>query len=430
MTSPANSRTGPLLLLAGLALLIGGFAGLIYLRFASGEAYPPGSSLRADPLGTKALFDSYRDLPGLGVDRNFTPFNEHRGLPEGAALLLPNANGARFHRLARFDAVRDFITGGGRLVIALNPRIPEIMYPYYNDDSDEDEDESVPEDKPEADNAGPADDPDPDAGFEPVPFRRAPRGEDERALWAGLTLLPFEAKAGYAFRNEQVVDRLLPLALPWRAGGRLTGLGEDWTPLYELAGETVAAARTFGDGEIIVLTDAYLLSNEALLMHREPGFLAWLPGGRHLVIFDETHLGVASQTGIAVLVRRYRLGGFVLTLAAVLGLVVWRGSLPLLPPHPGRAAGNTIRAELSSEAGLASLLSRGVSESELPETAFRLWKRSFIRNEADRRRHAALLREVEELLAAESALPPRRRNPRETHLKIHSILNRHPRTRL
>src|SRR5881396_3143359 len=58
-----------------LCVALGGFAfGLMHLfqlRFEAGDNYPPYSSLRADPLGTKALYDSLGTL--VSARRHFRP---------------------------------------------------------------------------------------------------------------------------------------------------------------------------------------------------------------------------------------------------------------------------------------------------------------------------------------------------------------------
>jgi len=43
---------------------------LYELRFAAGDIYPPYSSLRADPMGSKALYESILQLPGASAARN------------------------------------------------------------------------------------------------------------------------------------------------------------------------------------------------------------------------------------------------------------------------------------------------------------------------------------------------------------------------
>src|SRR6266487_6109478 len=59
-----------LLLLAVLLAVFGlGVGRLFQLRFEAGDVYPPYSSFRADPLGTKAFFESLKILRGITVQR-------------------------------------------------------------------------------------------------------------------------------------------------------------------------------------------------------------------------------------------------------------------------------------------------------------------------------------------------------------------------
>ncbi|MGD2272538.1 MAG: hypothetical protein PVI06_19215, partial [Desulfobacterales bacterium] len=70
------------LLLATLAVLslifCYGVVHLFLLRFETGDIYTPYSSLRSDPLGTRALFESLAQLAALSVRRNFRPLKEFR----------------------------------------------------------------------------------------------------------------------------------------------------------------------------------------------------------------------------------------------------------------------------------------------------------------------------------------------------------------
>src|SRR2546423_3105348 len=63
-----------------LAVFIFGLVQLFEFRFEAGDVYPEYSSLRADPLGTMAFFESLEKLPGISVRRDFSAANV---LPEG-----------------------------------------------------------------------------------------------------------------------------------------------------------------------------------------------------------------------------------------------------------------------------------------------------------------------------------------------------------
>ena len=66
MTRPL--QLGFLLAVAGLFL--GGLVRLMHLRLETGDVYPRYSSLRTDPFGCKALFESLDRLPGVRTRRN------------------------------------------------------------------------------------------------------------------------------------------------------------------------------------------------------------------------------------------------------------------------------------------------------------------------------------------------------------------------
>lgn len=394
--------------------LLGGLAWLIHLRFESGRAYAPRSSLRSDPLGSKALHDAFAELPHLRVSRNFLPLVQLPELSPEATLLLLHTAGGQLHSLADVDAVVDFVAGGGRLVVALDPK--RIAYEHLDDEAADAADEGV-------------DTPAETAGDEAQrSFTRRSRGETD-FFWKDLALQHGQHSGGEATRTASAPTKP-PESLPWREGGVLVDFDADvWSPLYQIEDEVVAAVRSYGQGEILVLTDDYLFSNEALLKHRFPRLFAWIVQGKSELIFEETHLGVSESVGIARLIWRYRLDGFVIAFFSLMGLIVWRGAVPLLPAFAGRAHGPVIQSEHSTEAGLGDLLHRSLPGSDMPRLAFEAWQRSFIRSDAERRHDAAELEEAEKLLQAQDSLPLRKRQPVETHLKIKSIINRKKRRR-
>src|SRR5262245_56883961 len=107
-----------LLLLALLGFLFG-LALLFHLRFEAGDIYPEYSSLRADPLGAKALYESagkllvarrnYQALSKLGHGRQTTLF--YLGVEQDDLELTPD----------EWSDFESFVAGGGRLVISLLP---------------------------------------------------------------------------------------------------------------------------------------------------------------------------------------------------------------------------------------------------------------------------------------------------------------------
>ncbi len=127
---PAPGKNGagkkarlPLLLFVVLAIL-GAFAliHVIALRVGGGDIYPPYSSLRADPLGSKALYESLDALPGLSVRRLK---NNNEPMPAGKAgawLRLGVQTDAPFEmETAERDVLLAFAARGGRVIFAFAP---------------------------------------------------------------------------------------------------------------------------------------------------------------------------------------------------------------------------------------------------------------------------------------------------------------------
>jgi len=105
-----------------LILLAAGFtAGILYLfgvEFATGDVYPEYSSLRADPVGTRLLYESLARLPGITTSRNYLPLETLRD--NGATVLMlaldPESFGGDSETLERFE---QFARRGNRVVAAL-----------------------------------------------------------------------------------------------------------------------------------------------------------------------------------------------------------------------------------------------------------------------------------------------------------------------
>src|SRR4029079_9243626 len=101
-------------------------------------------------------------------------------------------------------------------------------------------------------------------------------------------------------------DLALPETVAWHGGIAFTNLPSSWKVVYSRMGQPVVIERKFGTGTVVMATDSYFLSNEALLKDRHADLLSWGSGTGKLVVFGEAHLGVVDKPGIAALVRKYR----------------------------------------------------------------------------------------------------------------------------
>ena len=104
------------------ALFFAGLVRLFMLRFEAGDLYPPYSSMRCDPLGTRALHDGLDEMDGVSVERNFTSIARGRDWA-GTTLFSAGAQAGdiRFEGKGFMDSFEPFVLSGGRLVVSFLP---------------------------------------------------------------------------------------------------------------------------------------------------------------------------------------------------------------------------------------------------------------------------------------------------------------------
>jgi hypothetical protein len=310
--------------LAILAIaLAGGFSyglwKLYELRFAAGDIYPPYSSLRADPMGSKALYESILQLPDASADRNYLPLEK---APKGNATLLFLGEepfifeASPEERLKEFEALA---RSGARVVIAMRPLLR-------------------------------------------LPAPKPANGTESRELPA--ILKRWRVSFGYITRPA---DEEEPAA---------TGTPKQTALHFRYEGKTVSRVELpFGKGVVMLLANCYAFSNEALAVDRDTELLAWIIGGNRHVIFDEHHVGITESGGIVMLARKYHMEGMGAALLLLLGLFIWKNSTSFLPPREQTEPGDTVEAKDIS-AGLANLLRRNVPRKQLLQLCLKEWESS------------------------------------------------------
>jgi hypothetical protein len=196
-----------------------------------------------------------------------------------------------------------------------------------------------------------------------------------------------EREGNVARRDPAVAGGALPERVTWHSDVYLRpDPVQGWHTLYRRATEPVVIERTLERGSIVIATDAYFLSNEALERDRAAGLLAWVVGPNRVIVFDEAHLGVVADPGVATLARRYGLSGAFFTLLVLALLFVWRRTARFVPPPP-EATGVALRYHPA--AGLEALLRRAVPADKVVAACAAEWAPTA--READRRRLDAAL---------------------------------------
>lgn len=384
-------HAGIIVLLASAIMLAGGIFELFLLRFQAGDVYPEYSSLRADPLGTMVFYESLSKLPGLKVSRDFSTNNR-----------LLNAKQTTYLELAvpfkawqltgeqEFREMERFVQEGGRLLVTTYPAGARSPLSETDDK------------KP--------------------PTQQKPVPHPYRDLW-GVNYDFVDLKAvddKYESVTVQNVSGLpLPQALEWHSGIVFRKLHPEWKPLYiRDRREPVMIQRQFGRGTVILSTDSYFLSNEAMLSYRHPDLLAFLIGSSRNIVFDEAHLGTTENPGVVSLIRRYRLHGLAASLIAIAVLYIWKMSLPLVPASSIEKPPEFVAGK-GAPAAMINLLRRGIPPADMLETCFNEWKKSLSSSSAYAR---ARIERAEAAFIAERSRTMKQRDAVKAYRTISQIL--------
>jgi hypothetical protein len=408
-----------LVVLAGFTF---GLVHLFKLRFESGDNYPPYSSLRTDPLGAKALFESLDRL--VPARRHLQPLSR---LGDGldSTLLWLGEDVKELHFLPHeFQELETFVRSGGRVVIGL---LPMLEPPRINRFASR---AALGRGAPPPPPSGaPTNAPGWQPGDEFKDFRKVSLGARwnvsfdyaELAKTDDAKIVPV-----VAVRRGLPDDSPLPRSIRLHSGLHFGSLGEGWRAIYARVEGTnvhpVVIERSLGRGSIVLCADSFPFSNEALRTKRAPELLAWFIGPARRVIFDETHLGVQEHPGVATLARQYRLGGVFVALLVLALLFVWRNSVSFLPPREEQLARE--RGELvegrDSAAGFINLLRRNIAPAHLMKVCLEQWNAHFAHT---RKPSGAKLEAMQKIIDAENALEPRQRNPVRMYRELCSILS-------
>jgi hypothetical protein len=365
-----------LLLLCGAGLVVG-LVQLFKLRFEAGDIYPPYSSLRADPLGTMAFYEGLAELPGLSLERDYRASNE---LPAAQQTTYLHLGGDRrdWQSLPEELAseIERFCGSGGRLVVTLLPETAKPI-PGWAEDQESDQNRKDPGAKKKREGSDRPSDP---SRKKTKRNAKPPRLQARRERWGfELGFVPLAPGVADAYEPVRVVNRTslaLPSELEWHSGVILTNLGPAWQTIYARGSNPVLAELQLGAGSVVLATDSYFLSNEALVKDRHSDLLAWLVGSGTHLFFDEAHFGIVDEAGVATLVRGYRLQWLAAGLLVLAGLYVWKSSVSLAPPYASEARMGHVAGK-DSAAGFVNLLRRNLPQRELLKVCLAEWKRAF-----------------------------------------------------
>jgi hypothetical protein len=317
--------------LALAALLGAGFfaalIGLFNRQFASGELYPKFSTMRADPMGAKLMYESLGRLPGITVERNFLPFDF---LPQAGittVLLGLDPAAVNWNDGMLLESVDKIAGRGNRVILAMHV---------------DQENRKAPQDSLD---------------------RKETGGENSAGKKStGHASAPLEAM--WKVRLKIDPDDKTPHPL-WLESA------EGWEVREKAGAKVLAVERASGKGTVVLMAESAAFTNESAV---EFGHLADVcaavgPGRR--LIFDEQHLGLAESGSVMGMARQFRLMGLAFGLGLCALLFIWRNASGFPPP----AAEDAVErySGRTSHAGLLMLLKRHVPPGNLPAMCWREW---------------------------------------------------------
>jgi len=335
-----------------VVVFLAALVGLMSRRLETGDVYPAYSSLRGDPMGTKALAESLDKLDGVTVERWYKPRLEPKpaavfvlGVLPKDLLFLPD------------DSIRELqgvLDAGGRVILSLRMCMEEDGY-------------AQPTSPPPG--GWPRTGLPHEWGFDITgdeTSTRALRQDTDSERMPRAELSPTIARhSPWAFCNlDPAWDRVY---------GFTQATSDPAEPTRPVA---VIMERNIGAGSVVLLADTYPLSNEALHKpeDRHAALLVALLGGHTRVIFDEAHLGVREAPNLATLGRKVGLHWAAACLVLLAGLFLWKRMTPLLPPAPVSPRPDVTGR--SSMDGLVNLLRRSVPSGHLLHTCVEEWQKT------------------------------------------------------
>lgn len=380
-----HSKIITILLFLILSLFVYGVVTLFTMRFEKGDVYPVYSSLRTDPLGTKVFYESLNALKGISTTRNYravSQLDDH----QQATIFYFGAHSGLLHSMDKGDVegLETMIAKGSRFVIMLYPA-QTVRCQETAGDRKETKDKQKSKDAKNSDDTDDKDDR--KSNENRCEYIRCPVSLLDR--WGFHIAFQEQFERGDHAQKDQdslgAVTDNLPESVSWNSALYFDKVNETWNQVYTLKENPVLIERAYGRGKIVIATDTYLVSNEALLKERYPQLLSWFVGNNDTVIFDETHFGIRENPGIAALARKYRLHGLFVGILVLGILFIWKNSFSLVPARDVSATDNEDDLLVGKDyvTGFVSLLRKNIASPDILKVCFREWKRSFPQREKE-----------------------------------------------
>ncbi len=421
-----------------LVVFLIGVVRLFELRFEAGDVYPAYSSLRSDPLGIKAFFESLENLEPITVERNYRPLSRMHPVKDTTFFYL----GTQVYQLESFpeDYLKAFnrlVVTGGRLVISFSqerekeqsesegaPSKGSTNKKEGQTGSDEAETDAEGSTRNKGSGSSSEDSLDKQTGEEDSDLSKTKSRFVSLADRWGVSFRR-DGKIGDIDHAERTLEsnmEALPDIIPWHSSVYFDKPHGSWRVIYTHDGHPVIIERKFGPGTIVLSADSYLFSNEALSKERHPRLLVWLVGKNGNVVFDESHFGIQKSQGIVGLARKYRLHWLFFGIILLAGLFVWKNSVAFVPALADDSSGGgyDFTSERDYTEGLVSLLRRNVSARNILSVCVEEWEKSLA---SDKKLSGDKIKRVKAVIEEELTQASKQGDPVRGYHAIRRILS-------
>jgi hypothetical protein len=410
-----------------------GVVKLFLLRFEAGDVYPVYSSLRSDPLGSRAFYSSLKNMNDTRVSRNYLTirnlqFEDHTALFY-VGLAAFDAESVSAEWLKVFDRLT---INGGRMILSFLPvekkpadwRMSTCFEPAEEvKDTEKTRPNDVHDDseKPGENNENKS---------QTAPGRQIEDTSGKcvslKEQW-GVTFAFAEEPTEKAdhFSDDLSQSHIIGLhqTISWHTALYFDELDDIWRVIYTANGRPVIIERPYGNGSLVLSADSFFLSNEALRSERHPELLVWTLGESANVVFDETHFGIFKHPGVLSLIKKYRFQWFIFSVAMLALLFIWKNSVYFVPPPKRRQLqpGRDFLSDRDSTQGLISLLRRNIPARQLLQICTREWERSI---QSQNRFRNDKLRQVKSALQMLETQSPKSIDPVLGYRRISKIISK------
>ncbi|MBF0225241.1 MAG: DUF4350 domain-containing protein [Desulfobacterales bacterium] len=352
---------------------------LFSLKFQRGDIYPPYSSLRSDPLGSKAFYESIKNL--IYTERNYLSLKKFEKLNNGNQTFFClgiSIYDFMLNNEEELKSLEKFVKKGGRLIIAFFPLLK------YSDSSE----------KSKKDN----------------------KIVDLWDVSINSKLEAFDYKDISKFTLNESVFGYVPINTSLYFSIENT----EWKALLSIDEYPIIIENTWEKGSIILCADSYFFSNECLQKYRSTDLFSYMIGYSDKVIFDEFHFGIAQSENVSDFIISSRLYWFIIVLFVIFGLFIWKNSMPLVPLNEEFEKEYLI-SDKDYGKGLIGLIKQNISQKDLLNICFIEWKKTInLYKKIDPQK----LNRIKEIIGKESHKPFNQQNLIKSYNAIYNILKR------